>query len=70
MTHYNAKEAASILGVAYSTVTLHCRKLGLPKNGPAWLIDDDGLQRLRASIVGVVGRPKNGTGRSCTADGK
>ena len=54
---YTVKQAASILGVAYSTVTYHCRKLSLPKHGPAWVIDDAALERLRASIVGRVGRP-------------
>jgi len=54
---YTTTEAARLLGVARPTVTLHCRKLGLPKHGPAWLIDDAGLERLRASIVGVRGNP-------------
>lgn len=55
---YTTTEAARLLGVARSTITLHCRKLGLPKHGTAWLIDDAGLERLRASIVGVRGNPQ------------
>jgi hypothetical protein len=54
---YTVREAALKLGVAYSTVTLHCRKLELQKHGPSWLIDDVALKRLRASIVGVRGNP-------------
>jgi hypothetical protein len=54
---YTVRQAASILDVAYSTVTLHLRKIGAPKHGPAYLIDDDVLDRLRGSIVGSVGRP-------------
>jgi hypothetical protein len=54
---YTVKQAASALGVAYSTITLHCRRLSLPKHGLAWLIDDAALERLRASIVGRVGNP-------------
>jgi len=55
--NYTVKQAASILGVAYSTVTLHCRELDIPKHGPAWIIDDAALERLRESIVGVRGNP-------------
>ena len=54
---YTVRQAASILGVAYSTVTYWCRKLNLPKHGPAWVIDDAALELLRASVVGRVGRP-------------
>jgi len=70
MRYYNVKEASAILGVAYSTVTLHCRKCNLPKFNGSWFIDEAGLERLRKSVVGVVGNPnwRNGTGRSCTAD--
>ena len=72
MRYYNVRQAASILGVAYSTVTLHCRKCGIPKFSGAWFIDEDSLARLRESVVGVVGNPnwRNGTGRSCTVDGE
>lgn len=54
---YTTTEAAKLLGVARPTITLHCRRLRLPKHGPAWLIDDEGLQRLRESIRGKVGNP-------------
>lgn len=56
MTH-TVKQAASILGVAYSTVTYHCRKLQLPKHGPAYVIDDAALAAMRENIQGVPGRP-------------
>lgn len=29
----------------------------MEKHGPAWIIDDEGLQRLRESIRGKVGNP-------------
>jgi hypothetical protein len=54
---YTVRQAAQALGVAYSTVTYHCRKLDLPKHGAAWLIDDAGLERIRTELVGRCGRP-------------
>jgi len=54
---YTVRQAASILGVAYSTVTLHCRKLGLQKLGPAWLIDDKALAQLRDTVHKARGNP-------------
>ena len=60
MMTYTTAEAAQILGVVRRTVTRHCRIVGIPKHGRDWLIDDDGLRRLRESIVGVVGNPNWG----------
>jgi hypothetical protein len=54
---YTSKDAANILRVSRVTINLHCRKLGLKKHGPAWLIDNEGLERLRASVHGKVGNP-------------
>jgi predicted ArsR family transcriptional regulator len=54
---YTVKDAARMLGVSDRAIRAHLAKVGAAKHGPAWLIDDATLERLRASVVGKPGRP-------------
>lgn len=57
MTH-TTTDAARLLGVARRTILKHAKRLGLPKHGKAYLIDDAGLEALRVSIAEAqTGRP-------------
>jgi predicted ArsR family transcriptional regulator len=54
---YTVKDVARMLGVSDRAIRAHLAKVGAAKHGPAWLIDDATLERLRASVVGKPGRP-------------
>lgn len=52
-----AREAAQIIGCAYSTVTLHCRKMGVERYGRDYFLDDEQIRELRERIRTRRGRP-------------
>lgn len=56
---YTASEAAIKLGVAYSTITLHARKLGIARRGRDYLFTEADIKALRQSLAASVpGRPR------------
>lgn len=59
MKTYTIVEAAEILGKNRQVVERACRKLEIPKFGPAYQIDLKTLALLRRSIKSV-GQPKKG----------
>lgn len=52
-----ARQAAKRIGCAYSTVTLHCRKMGIGRIGREWILDEDQVADLAARIRDRRGRP-------------
>lgn len=55
---YTTTEAAHILDVTRRTIIKHADRVGIPKFGKAYLIDDAGLEKLRRSIeTAKPGRP-------------
>lgn len=52
-----ARQAARQIGCAYSTVTLHCRKMGIARVGREWILDEDQVAELAQRIRERRGRP-------------
>lgn len=52
-----ARQAAKRIGCAYSTITLHCRQMGITRDGRDYLLDDDQVEALRERIRDRRGRP-------------
>jgi hypothetical protein len=58
MMIYTTTDAAAELGLARRTVQLYCVKLGLPKAGRDYLIDEPAMRRLRTAVAEATpGRP-------------
>jgi len=47
---YTATEAAELIPCSLRTLKTYASRLGLAKLGPAWLIFDDDLKKIRAEI--------------------
>lgn len=57
---YTARSAAAALNCSPRTVRNWARRLGLPHHGAAYLVTEEHLDRLRATVRPHAGRPPRG----------
>lgn len=53
----SAREAAKRIGCAYSTVTLHCRKMGIQRSGRDYVLEESQVAKLAEEIQDRRGPP-------------
>lgn len=55
---YPVSNAAAMLNIGYSTVTLWCRKLGYERIGRDWLLTDEQVREIGKRVQDGPGRPR------------